>query len=101
MLPKSVRKLVAHHEVLMCFLLVWMWLPVIFTLAGFYLGTWVTSSHTIDIQGPDIDRGGIGALIGLAIAIVNALVVSSIYPKKIAAEYEVREAAMRGEHVHH
>jgi hypothetical protein len=29
------------------------------------------------------------------------LVVTALYPKKIAAEYQVREASMRGEHHEH
>lgn len=101
MLPKSVRERVVHHEVLMAFILVWLWLPVICSLAGFYLGTFLASQHTIDLQGRDIDKGAIGALIGLSVSIVVALGVTAVYPKKIAAEYEVREASMRGEGAHH
>jgi hypothetical protein len=59
MLPKSVRERVVHHEVLMAFILMWIWAPVILTLAGFYLGTWLFSQHTVDIQGADIDKGAI------------------------------------------
>jgi len=86
----------------MAFILCWLWLPVICSLAGFYLGTWLFSQHTLDLQGPDIDKGGIGAIVGFSISMVIAICVSATYPKKIAAEYEVREAALRGEgHAHH
>src|SRR4051794_13527301 len=97
MLPKAIRQRVVHHEVLMAFILVWLWLPVICSLAGFYLGTWLFSQHTLDLQGPDIDKGGIGALVGLGISIAIAIGVTALYPKKIAKEYEVREASWRGE----
>lgn len=101
MLPKSVRKLLVHHEVQMAFTLVWVWGPVILTLAGFYLGTWIFSQHVKDLQGADIDKGVIGAVIGLVISIIVATCVSLVYPKKIAAEYQVREAELSGEGHHH
>lgn len=101
MLPKSVRKLLVHHEVQMAFILVWVWLPVICTLAGFYLGTWIFSQHVRDLQGMDIDKGVVGAGVGLLISIIIAVCVSLVYPKKIATEYHVREAELSGEGHHH
>jgi hypothetical protein len=101
MLPLPVRKLVAHNEVLMAMILVWIVGPVILTLAGFLLGTWVTSQHIQDLQGRDIDRGGIGALIGLITSVLIAIGTSAIYPKKVAREYEVREESWTRPSHHH
>jgi hypothetical protein len=101
MLPPSVRKLVAHHEVLMALILVWIVVPTVLTLAGFYLGTFAASEHIQDLQGHDVDNGGKGAVIGFFLALIIAAVTSAIYPKKIAREYELREASWREPSHHH
>lgn len=75
----------------MAMTLVWLVGPVILTLCGFYMGTFVASQHIQDLQGADIDKGGRGALIGLGLALAIAIVTTALYPKKIAREYEVRE----------
>src|SRR4051812_7009646 len=90
MLPQSVRKLAAYHEVQMALILVWIVVPLILTLISFYLGTFAASQHVQDLQGRDIDKGAIGALIGLAISVVIAIGTTLIYPKVIAKEYAVR-----------
>ncbi|AIE83487.1 hypothetical protein [Fimbriimonas ginsengisoli] len=90
MLPQSVRKLVAYHEVLMAMILVWVVSPVVLTLFSFYLGTFAASQHVQDLQGGDVDNGAKGALIGLAVSVIIAIGATIIYPKVIAREYEVR-----------
>ena len=92
MLPKSVQKLVARQEVLMAMTLGWIVAPVVGTLMGFYLGTFVASQHIQDLLGGDIDKGVFGGIIGFVVAIIGTLIATSIYPKVIEKEYIARES---------
>lgn len=88
----DLKKALTRQEVQMAFLVAWVVFPVVATLAGFYLGSFVVSDHTVDIQMHDIQHGFFGALIGLGVAIVTALGVTATYPKVIEKEYAAREA---------
>lgn len=92
MLPSSIRRLLERQEMMLAMTLCWVVLPVVCTLMGFYLGTFVASQHIQDIQGPDIDRGGIGALIGLGVSVVVALGMTTQFPKVVERDYAAREA---------
>jgi H+/Cl- antiporter ClcA len=82
----------------MAMILVWIVLPVVFTLFGFYLGTFVVSQHVQDLQGGDIDKGVFGAVAGFGLSVIFGLVTTSIYPKVIEAEYVEREAGHSSGH---
>ncbi len=75
----------------MAAILAWCVLPVVCTLMGFYLGTFLASQHIQDIQGRDVDKGVIGALIGFALSILIGLVVPPLYARRIEKEYVARE----------
>lgn len=82
----------------MAMILVWIVLPVVFTLFGFYLGTFVASQHVQDLQGGDIDKGVYGAVAGFALSVIFGLATTSVYPKVIEAEYLEREAGHGSSH---
>lgn len=100
MLPQSLRKTLERQENQMALGIAWIVLPVVATLAGFYLGTFVASEHTIDIQGADIQKGLVGAVIGLACSVLFAIGVSVLYPKAVERDYAAR-AAKDEEHLAH
>ncbi len=83
---------------MLAMILSWTVLPVVCTLFGFYLGSFVASQHVQDLQGGDIDNAAIGALIGLGVSIVIALGMTAIFPKTVERDYAAREARYAGGH---
>ena len=88
----SLKQALSRHENQMAFFVAWIVMPLFATLGGFYFGTFAASEHVVDTQPKDIPNGAVGALIGLAIAVIAAIIVTAVYPKVIEREYEAREA---------
>lgn len=85
-LPKPIADLLANEELLFPLLVSWLLAPPLLALAGFYAGTIFGSPHTVDLQTKDMVRGGLGALIGLGLGVVLAIVVTLVFPKYAKAE---------------
>lgn len=88
----DLKKALSRQENQMAFLVAWIVFPVVATLAGFYLGTFMHSDYTVDYQMHDIQNGFVGALIGFGCAALTAVTVTLTYPKIIEKEYADREA---------
>jgi hypothetical protein len=85
-----------YQETLLGVGFAWILAPFGFTLAGFYFGTiWNSDTH-MDLQLPDVLKGCTTGLIGLAVGIAFAIVVTAVYPSYINREYREME-----EHAHH
>ncbi|HEY0865811.1 MAG TPA: hypothetical protein VGE01_00440 [Fimbriimonas sp.] len=89
-LPKRIRD---HEDSLIGVALAWLLVTPLLALTGFYLGTivghdWGRGAH--DYQPVDMANGGIGALIGLAVGIIAAIVVTATYPKLVEADHAAR-----------
>ena len=99
----SLKQALTRHENQMAFFVAWIVFPVLATLGGFYIGTFAASEHVVDMQVKDMRNGGIGALVGLTIAVIGAIIVTAVYPKVIEREYEAREALNHPDasHDHH
>ena len=85
-LPKPLAHILETEELLLPLLTSWLLAPPLLALTGFYMGTIFGTDHVLDLQGKDMVRGGVGALIGLAIGVLFAIGVTAFYPRYVEAE---------------
>lgn len=81
-LPAPLKTLLSSEDALFAVGGSWLVGVPALTAVGFYAGTIFGSKHIVDLRPADIQNGGVGALAGLAVGVVVALLVTVIYPKK-------------------
>ena len=86
----SLKQLTERHETRMMLYLCGIVLPIVCTLMGFYLGTFVASQHVVDIQARDMYKGLVGGIIGFAVSMLVLVGMVSFFPKVVDRDYERR-----------
>jgi hypothetical protein len=97
LLPRRIRE---HEDALLGLAVAWFVGVPLSALTGFYLGTIIGHAWyahpSVDYQAADMARGGIGALIGLGIGILGAILATVFYPRLVEAD-----AIAHAKHKHH